>query len=133
LLEGAEMNETFYGQNTATQDTYGSVLVGNVSGAVQSVPQGAYVLQKNGDKLGFFYVNDNAATISNNRCYLNVPAGGEIKAFFFDDEATGINGIADDATVVERYNAAGMKVAAPVKGLNIVKMSNGKVKKVLVK
>jgi len=133
LLEGAEMNEKFYGQSTATQDTYGDVLVGNVSGAAQSVPQGSYVLQKNGDKLGFFYVNDDAATINNNRCYLNVPAGGEIKAFFFDDDATGISGIADDATVVERYNAAGMKVAAPVKGLNIVKLSNGKVQKILVK
>lgn len=72
LLEGNPINKIFIGTNTSTKHFYGEVLVGNVSGAVQSVPQGSYVLQKNGDKLGFFYVNDNAATISNNRCYLKL-------------------------------------------------------------
>ena len=136
LLEGAAMTETFYGLSTATQNTYGKVLVGNVSGKTMNVSAGSYVLLNQNDKLGFYQVksDEDNVTVGNNRCYLNVPAGSEIKAFFFDDEATGINGVETaGATVVERYNAAGIKIAAPVKGLNIVKMSNGKVQKVLVK
>lgn len=135
LLEGEAMTATFYGQSTATQDTYGDALVGNVSGVTKNVPNNgeSFVLLMQDGNLGFYKVATDDIKVDNNRCYLNVPTGGEIKAFFFDDEATGINGIADDATVVERYNAAGMKVAAPVKGINIVKLSNGKVQKVLVK
>ena len=41
--------------------------------------------------------------------------------------ATGINGISNaDATVVSRYAADGTRLSAPQKGLNIVKLSNGK-------
>lgn len=41
--------------------------------------------------------------------------------------ATGINGISNaDATVVARYAADGTRLSAPQKGLNIVKLSNGK-------
>lgn len=38
-----------------------------------------------------------------------------------------------DAKVVARYSADGQLVSAPVKGLNILKMSNGKIVKVVVK
>lgn len=51
--------------------------------------------------------------------------------------ATGINAVktADGAGAVEvaRYNAAGMKVSGSAKGLNIVKMSDGTVRKVILK
>jgi len=50
--------------------------------------------------------------------------------------STGINGVsADDAEAVEvaRYNAAGQVISAPQKGLNIIKLSNGKTIKVIVK
>lgn len=40
---------------------------------------------------------------------------------------------AAEAVEVARYNAAGMQISAPQKGLNIVKYSNGKTVKVLVK
>ena len=40
------------------------------------------------------------------------------------------NGI---STVAERYNAAGQRITAPQKGLNIIKLSNGKTIKVIVK
>lgn len=51
---------------------------------------------------------------------------------------TGSTGIEDvttgtDATVVARYNVNGVQIAAPVKGINIVKMSDGTTRKVLVK
>lgn len=38
-----------------------------------------------------------------------------------------------DVTVVARYNAAGQQIGAPARGLNIVRMSDGTVRKVLVK
>ena len=137
LLEGAAMTETFYGLSTATQNTYGEVLVGNVSGKTMNVSAGSYVLLNQNDKLGFYQVksDEDNVTVGNNRCYLNVPAGGEVKAFFFDDEATGINGVETltDGTVESIFTISGTRVNSLQKGLNIVKMSNGKTQKVLVK
>lgn len=51
---------------------------------------------------------------------------------------TGSTGIEDvttgtETTVVARYNVNGVQIAAPVKGINIVKMSDGTTRKVLVK
>lgn len=50
-------------------------------------------------------------------------------------DPTGIKGITNDtnAIVVARYNAAGQRIDAPQKGLNIVKLSNGKTYKEMVK
>lgn len=47
---------------------------------------------------------------------------------FVYDGTTAINGVADNAnaTVVARYAADGTRLSAPQKGLNIVKLSNGK-------
>lgn len=48
---------------------------------------------------------------------------------------TGIESVnnSSEATVVARYNVNGVQIAAPVKGINIVKMSDGTTRKVLVK
>lgn len=47
--------------------------------------------------------------------------------FVYNEKSTGINGISNaDATVVARYAADGTRLSAPQKGLNIVKLSNGK-------
>lgn len=49
---------------------------------------------------------------------------------------TGIKGVyGNGAEAVEtaRYNAAGQMITAPQKGLNIIKMSNGETRKVVVK
>ncbi len=51
-------------------------------------------------------------------------------------DASGIEGvIASDsnATEVVRYNAAGQTITAPVKGINIIRMSDGTIRKVIVK
>ncbi len=49
--------------------------------------------------------------------------------------ATGIEGVVSEAGVQEvaRYNANGVKLSAPQKGLNIIKLNNGKTVKVMVK
>ena len=49
-------------------------------------------------------------------------------------EATGINNVvtSNDAKELSRYSVNGQRLSAPTKGLNIVKYSNGSVKKVAV-
>ncbi len=39
----------------------------------------------------------------------------------------------DDATELERYNANGIRLAAPQKGINIIRMSDGSTRKVIVR
>lgn len=57
------------------------------------------------------------------------------KAKVADFGTTGIENVnnSSEATVVARYNVNGVQIAAPVKGINIVKMSDGTTHKVLVK
>lgn len=52
-----------------------------------------------------------------------------------DEIFNGINSVttSDTTKVASRYNVNGQRMTAPVKGLNIVKMANGQVKKVMVK
>ena len=95
---------------------------------------GEYVLQKHGDVVAFYCVGESAKpTVKAYRCYLTAPAN-EIKAFFFGDEVTGINGVdAADTEIEAIYTINGTRVNNLQKGLNIVKMSNGKTQKVYVK
>ena len=64
---------------------------------------------------------------------------GEIKTFKTGVNSTGINNIKKDNKSTEnvhevaRYNMQGRRIVAPEKGINIVKMSDGTTKKVLVK
>ena len=72
------------------------------------------------------------------RAYLQPKDGANIKAvgYSFDDmDATVIEGVedAEKAEPVAVYGADGAFRAGLQKGLNIVKMSDGKVKKVFVK
>ena len=47
---------------------------------------------------------------------------------------TGVDGIsATEAVEVARYNAQGVRLNTPAPGINLVKMSDGTVKKVIVK
>lgn len=68
-----------------------------------------------------------------------IPEAGKISLImdFKVDETTGIekalNNGTQNAKEVARYNANGQLINAPVKGLNIVKMNNGKVVKQIVK
>ena len=76
-------------------------------------------------------------------CKLYVPKGcakkyrqAEIwKEFDIEEmDGTGIEGVTNDSTVTEvsRYDANGNRLAVPTKGLNIVRYSDGTVKKVMV-
>ena len=61
--------------------------------------------------------------------------GPKITINFVYSDPTGINGPTNVTVnrVAERYNAAGARIYAPVKGINILKMEDGSVKTVLVK
>ena len=76
---------------------------------------------------GVSYYNSDVDNVWVNQC------------FFMDineGETTGIkviNGTDSNATVVARFAADGTQISAPVKGLNILKMSDGTTRKVMVK
>jgi hypothetical protein len=98
---------------------------------------GDYVLQNHDGRVAFYRVGDSSEsvkpTVKAYRCYLTASAN-EAKAFFFDNEATGINGVdTADAEIEAIYTINGTRVNNLQKGLNIVKMSNGKTQKVYVK
>lgn len=127
---------TFSGYGLAQKDSYedeNGLFVGTY--VDYETTGGEYVLQNHDGKLGFYFVGESAKpTVKAYRCYLTAPTS-EIKAFFFfDDDATGINDVDDaDIEIEAIYTINGAKVNSLQKGLNIVKMSNGKVKKVFVK
>lgn len=54
---------------------------------------------------------------------------------FGDKNFTGINGVeaTDNAKTVQFFNASGMRLSAPQKGLNIVRAADGKTYKQIVK
>ena len=60
--------------------------------------------------------------------------GPKVHVHFIRKASNGINDInAGNATVVARYTAGGQLITAPVRGLNIVKLSNGKTIKEIVR
>lgn len=72
------------------------------------------------------YYNGDLNNVWVNQCqFLKLPEGA----------ATAIKGVetSENATVVARYAADGSEVSAPVKGINILKLSDGTTRKVIVK
>lgn len=88
-----------------------------------SIAGNTIIQNKSKLKLTALLLNNNNGTIANAaQVSLSAPAG--------------INGVtteANNATEVARYNAAGQRISAPQKGLNIIKLSNGKSLKVINK
>ncbi len=61
---------------------------------------------------------------------------GQFNILSMDGEALAVQGVKDEAEedeVVKRYNINGQRIIVPQKGVNIIRTSDGKVKKVLVK
>ena len=130
------------GYACATADTY---TIGALTGTfkkIESVAKNAnnYVLQQqtiDGEAVvAFFLVQDDNVWCNANRAYLTMEGANGAAAFHFvDNKVDGIHNAAlnGNATEVARYNAAGLRIAAPVKGVNIVKYSDGRVVKQIVK
>lgn len=130
-----EVNETVSGQNIATEESY---TVGWLTGVYSEIqaPVGSYVLQKLNNKVAFYTVVDGSRpTVGANRAYLTVPsAPAGVRAFFLDGETTGIDAIKaltnGEATI---YNTNGVQIPQLQKGMNIIKMNDGRTMKVMVK
>lgn len=118
-------------------DAYLVGLLGNLQ-----VPNYNYVLQTKDGVQGFYQLQlpnlDDFATSTEYRCYLknNNDFTSEAKAISFSiKETTDINSISQQETTVGKsiYTVNGVKVSSLQKGMNIIKMTDGSVKKVMVK
>jgi hypothetical protein len=123
---------TFYGYPVA-----GTPTVGLLTGvyAATAAPVGSYVLQNKNEKLGFYLVAEGKQpTVGANRAYLTVPASARDAFFFGDDQTTAIQALkALTEGNAEIYDVNGVKQDKLQKGMNILKMSDGSIRKVMVK
>lgn len=149
--KAADLNITDPLDNTKTDATItveSELNSGNLQGvySMRHPEKGSYVLQKQQhDKEVMFHkvVSDTQPMMTQFRAYFTLPASSPAKAFntiglrfLQGDQPTGIESAQQSVTtakVVARYNAIGERIATPVKGLNIVKLSDGTTKKIIVK
>jgi len=136
LLEGAAGTYTFEASDVNVAGSADAVQNGllTASYAGTEATNGGYVLQSQDGKVAFFTF-EGTRTMKPFRAYIPANVNSAAKSLnIVLDESTGITAHNDsNATAIIRYNAAGQKLAGEQKGLNIVKMSNGEVKKVFVK
>ncbi|MGN0234060.1 MAG: calycin-like domain-containing protein [Bacteroidaceae bacterium] len=121
----ADINAVQFGVATAGEPVT-SYLTG-VYTATQA-PVGSYVLQKQGERVGFYQVQESSRpTVGANRAYLTTSSAG-VKAFYMED-ATAIQAVEELlGGKADIYDLAGRRLQKLQKGINIV---GGK--KVLVK
>ena len=101
------------------------------------VPEGNYVLQNHNGMIGFYRVKENGTTkMGPNRAYLvSEEENSDINEFVIDatDGIIAFHNGDDDNVVVGIYDANGVKRDGLQKGVNLVRYSNGKIKKMVVK
>lgn len=127
----------------ATDDVDNYLVAGDgvTGGVTKEDGYDKYVLGADGGSVSFFLVNETAATVPANKAYLKLPAGDPSArlTISFGEETTGISFRNVETTGNERfYNLQGQPVAAPTKGLYIVRSAEGRLqgkngKKVIVK
>lgn len=133
ILEGAEVcNEDYVGFVESIEEKTTCGLLTGVY-APTAAPQGSYVLQNQDGKVAFFKVASDDIMVGANRAYLNA-SSSSAKVLNFSAEATAIKTIgALTSGKAEVYGANGARQNGLQKGMNIVKMADGSVQKVLVK
>jgi hypothetical protein len=105
-----------------------------LKGTLQNTAPGHKVL-KLADENSFAWTSE-SPSVSAYRAYIELPSGSEAKALTIDidGETTAISAVeAADTASAKVYTANGVQTKSTVKGLNIVKASDGRVKKVMVK
>ena len=123
VVKGTDaIKQTFYGKNTASEDSYEEgLLVGVYTNA--AVPVGSYVLQTQGGVQGFYKVST-ALTAVPNRAYLKAGSlDNAVKAYFFDQTDAVRSLQAEEVAEGTIYNLSGQRVQKAQKGIYIV---NGK-------
>lgn len=133
-----------YSENPVSQTFTGiaqytsPVTVGIFTGVYSDTqaPKGSYVLQNIDGVTGFYKVVDAIPTVKANRCYITLPTSSSAKMLgFATEEETAINAInaLTSGKIETIYNASGVRQPSLQKGMNIVKMSDGTIQKILVK
>ena len=133
IIEGS-WNETLTGDAKGASLTYTEGLLTGVYTGTE-VPAGSYVMQKKGETVGFYKVAEGAQpTAKANRAYLTVSSSTRSSFILGDNETTGLESIdalmSGKATI---FDANGMKKDGLQKGVNIIKMNDGSIRKVVVK
>ena len=121
ILEAEEGTYTFTGNAVEAVEapTFGALT--GTYGRIPA-PAGSYVLQKQGDAVGFFLVDTEVAVpyVNANRAYLTAPGSGA-KAFYLEDGATGIANVdVNTNPQADIYNLAGQRLNKLQNGINIV-------------
>lgn len=129
----ALITQTYYGYAIGTPNANGNdYLIGVYEDGTVSSNDG-YILQYKDNECVFLKGNDQS--IVKNRAYLNaskVPTDAKIR-MVFAGEVTSISCVETSESIAAIYSISGAKLDKMQKGVNIVKMSNGTVKKVIVK
>lgn len=123
LYSESALTQTFYGQSTATADTYTEGLLTGVYVNTE-VPVGSYVLLNKNNQVGFYEVVDAIPTVKPSRCYLTVT--GSTAPMFSLERGEGTTSIEDAELTIDNvviYDLAGRRVEKMEKGIYIV---NGK-------
>lgn len=96
-----------------------------------NIPTGAFFISNN----QFYHATGGQNIIKGMRAYLQLPEGSQAKAITYDisDVPTAIDNINTSSATTAIYDIQGNRLNSMTKGVNIVKMANGMVKKVVVK
>lgn len=96
-----------------------------------NIPTGAFFISNN----QFYHATGGQNIIKGMRAYLQLPDGSQAKAITYDisDVPTAIDNINTSSATTAIYDIQGNRLNSMTKGVNIVKMANGMVKKVVVK
>jgi hypothetical protein len=135
IIEGAwETNLTGDAQGTALTNQFG-LLVGTYTRI--PAPNGSYILQKQGDKVGFFKVDTTVAqpNVPANRAYLSEEVSS-VRGFLLDDSEviTAINAVkalTEGEALI--YDMNGVQQPRLKKGMNIIRTKDGRTQKVMVR
>ena len=119
IIEGA-WEEIVTGDAQGTALNYKEALLTGVYES-QEATEGTYILQKQGEKVGFFLVDytdwayATKPQVNANRAYLTVPGAG-VKAFYLGDIETAIKSVFDGVANGDIYDLNGRKVQKLQKG-----------------
>lgn len=137
ILEATvDVNDTQTGVGAAFKETYtDGWLTGVFAEEGIEITEG-YVLQTKEGKQAFYIINpEKPINVPAYRAYLTVPSSTGVKSFNLGDDTTGISALEalTNNAFEAIYSADGVKLNRIEKGVNILKMSDGTTRKVILK
>lgn len=96
-----------------------------------NVPAGSFFISNN----KFYHAADGTNTIKGYRAYI-APTSSNARAINFgwgDGETTGLDTVAEEATIEGIYTIGGVRINSMQQGINVLRMSDGRIVKVIIK